>query len=77
MPHTPKVWPKSESWRGIPAMPETSIKPTTPTVVLSAKRPRVLTERIGLPCNRSLIKTLGSPKFATKLCTPVWKKSGK
>ncbi|MNN66368.1 hypothetical protein D3C81_1819390 [compost metagenome] len=60
----------------MPSLPDTSISPTMPAVVLMTNRPSVLTERWALPCSRSLMNTLGSPKFATKLWTPAWNISG-
>ncbi|MNE48363.1 hypothetical protein D3C80_1428210 [compost metagenome] len=76
MPHTPKVWPKSEVWRGIASESDTSIIPSRPAVLLIVKRPRVLSDRLPLPCIRSLTNTVGSLKLVVKLCMPSWKKSG-
>ncbi|MNN58500.1 hypothetical protein D3C81_1735500 [compost metagenome] len=76
MPQTPKVWPKSELWRGISRESETSITPSRPAVLLRVKRPRVLSERWPLPCSRSLRNTVGSLKLVVKLCMPSWKNSG-
>ena len=54
----------------------TSKRPNMPTVVFTAKRPKVSAATVGFACRRALKKTGISPKLLKKLLIPISRISG-